>query len=523
MGMRSIGCVAAAMVVAVLAGGEAAHAAPGDLDATFGDAGRVTADPQGGGQTDTYGVIAPSPGGKVLQFGGTQFGSDDDFVVRFGAAVVRYRADGTLDPAFSGDGRVTVDTGRDDRLLAGAAGADGRVVAVSQTTVFAFTQSGVLDPSFSGDGIEPVGLDADGFSNDLVLRAVAVQPDGRVILAGARLTPDTDIVVMRLLRDGAPDPSFGDGGTVILGFDPPDRPPVYDGAVNVALAPGGKIVVHGGTSTYDERQVGQEHLVLARLEASGVLDPSFSGDGLVRSDESYDVPLRSLAVAPDGAILTTVMAGSYPEHEYGVLRYTPGGVRDSSFSGDGLATAHIDAGYDDDPRAVAVDPDGKVVLAGSSGATNDFEIVRFNPDGSLDRGFKTLGYDEGGSGSGNVYGVLVQPEGRIVAGGEGAGPGGTDFTLAGYQWRASQETSTSGSGGSGGAPATHRPVRCVVPHLKGLRVAKAKARLKRAHCRLGHVSRRRLAHRRHHRIARQSLRPGVKRAAGTKVRVTVAR
>jgi uncharacterized delta-60 repeat protein len=166
--------------------------------------------------------------------------------------------------------------------------------------------------------------------------------------------------------------------------------------------------------------------VAIALAAGGELDGSFSGDGWVRTLEVRS-PTNSylprggedVALQRDGKILVAGTILDATSHWYfGVLRYTPDGSLDRTFAGDGLA--ELDLGEAEFAHAVALQRDGRIVVAGETDCQFAvcFALVRFLPDGSLDRSFGTNGVVRttfATYGASRAYDVAVQPNGKIVA------------------------------------------------------------------------------------------------------------
>jgi uncharacterized delta-60 repeat protein len=264
-------------------------------------------------------------------------------------------------------------------------GVAGTVNASKPLTVTVRGQAGDIDTSFGGG----TQITAGGLTDDFV-RGAAVQADGRVLVAGFGVTATatgTDFLLVRHLRDGGLDTSFGNGGKVATAFNNAGR---SDEALAVAVQPDGKILVAG---TSDQDATGYD-FALARYNADGTLDTSFGTGGRV-----------------------TTSFGNGADKAYALL----------------------------------LQPDGKIVLAGDSnqGASgNDFALARFNADGTLDTTFgsggKVLTAIGAGSASESVYALALQTVGgaqRIVAvGGEG------DFIAAGYKADGTLDTSF-GTGG----------------------------------------------------------------------------
>ncbi|HEU4355713.1 MAG TPA: delta-60 repeat domain-containing protein [Actinomycetota bacterium] len=326
----------------------------GGLDATFGVGGMVTT-PIAGGGGDEARSVAIQPNGKIVVAG-------TDSYARF--AVVRYRSGGTLDASFGGDGIVRTDLSPSGDIGYDVAiQADGRIVVVgrsgdadARSAVLRYRSDGRLDRSFGERGT--VLSRRWG-----VARAVALQPDGRIVVTGY----DTyGLVVARFLTDGTPDDTFGGDGfarRVVSEIFP----------LSVALQPSGRIVVGGD---YDIFARG-----LARFTARGRLDDTFGGDGVVQTQVgSGEQAVAGLAIQPNGRI---VAAGYYGPHEGGttevfhiaVTRHLRNGKLDDSWSGNGkVVTSFAGGAY---ARGVALQPDGKVVVAGGAGDPQAFALVRY--------------------------------------------------------------------------------------------------------------------------------------------------
>lgn len=450
----------------------AAFAAPGDLDPTFGSGGKALVD-LGGDEVGS--ALALQPDGRIIVGGSTSKTAGED-----GAVARLLSPQGTLDPSYSGgSGWSRLDLGGLDAVTGVAQQSDGRIVAaVTSTVADSFTSSvvrllnpgGGLDPAFgSGAGfVQPTLLPDEYFS------ALVLQPDERIVVAGdGDASVGFDMTVARLLGGGALDTAYGGG----LGWSRLDFPAIpgggaVDEASAVALQPDGRIVVAGDTTA---GQASRRDIAVARLlNPQGGLDSSFgpAANGSLRIDMGGQSIASAVAVQPDGGI---VVAGSttLSGHDNATLvRLLPAGTPDPSFSDDGRITTS--AGGDDEFAALAIQADGKIVAAGSTGPTDgprDMLVMRFQPNGQADTTFGGGGrvvVDLGGSDVANA--LALQPDGRIVLVGdtsagsgdlavarlEGdppAGPGGVGVGGGGAAGGG------AGGGGAGGSPSTGVP-RC---------------------------------------------------------------
>ncbi|MFK0044796.1 calcium-binding protein [Streptomyces sp. NPDC090741] len=416
------GVLAAALGLAlVLALPGSALAAPGDLDPSFGPDGRVVTPFPGYAEGHD---IAQQADGKLVVVGLSQGGF----------ALTRYNANGGLDSGFAGDGTVTSDFGGGAHSANAVAiqPSDGKIVVAGTTEVVAeegggccffsvarYNTDGSLDAGF-GDGglvrVEEFGGSADGAD-------VAVQPDGKIIAAGKG--GGGGFALVRLDAGGHLDPSLGGDGAVVAGFTPASPQDAGGIARRMALQPDGKIVSIGylGNTGFD--------IGVARYLPDGSLDPSFSGDGMVTADFGGTEFGNAVAVQPDGKIVAAGSGGV----GVALLRYNADGSPDAGFGTGGRTSVHF-PGDGGGANAMALQPNGKIVTAGqaddpNSQEANDFGLARFNTNGTVDTGFGGDGFAVTGFLDwDDARGVLVQPDGKVVAAGVGAG---FAFALARYQ------------------------------------------------------------------------------------------
>jgi uncharacterized delta-60 repeat protein len=341
----------------------------GSLDTTFsGDGIQTTAI----GNYNAYGnSVALQADGKIVVAGYTADGSNDDF------AVVRYNSDGSLDTTFSGDGIQTTGIGiGSDKGYSVAIQADGKIVVAGYSemnfdedfAVVRYNTDGSLDTTFSGDGKQTTDIEATYNEG----RSVAIQADGKIIVAGYSLDTNCDFEVVRYNTDGSLDTTFDSDGKQTTDFNS------WDFAYSVAIQTDGKIIVVGDTKdTYGYI------IAVVRYNADGSLDTTFSSDGRQTTDigsDTSDDSGYSVAIQTNGKI---VVAGQFNDgrSDFAVIRYNTDGSLDTSFSGDGIQitaiTTESDAAY-----SVAIQADGKIVAAGYSINDTtyfDFAVVRYLP------------------------------------------------------------------------------------------------------------------------------------------------
>lgn len=290
---------------------------------------------------------------------------------------------------------------------------------------------GDLDTTFGADGIvlTAIGKDADA-------RAVLVQPDGKVAVAGSAITADGPYERFALARynaDGSLDPSFGTNGIVTTSIGNSDAIPHA-----LAWQPDGKLVVAGEASY---------NFALARYTPDGSLDPGFGTSGIINDARFLGGAAHTIVLQPDGKL---VAAGdSYPA--CAVRRYQTDGAPDPTFGANGATSTSISGIQSCWITALVLQPDGKLVAAGAAYVDDyfrwQFALVRYDADGSLDPSFGTNGIVTTSIGSIGASGLVLRPDGRLVAGGSTyGGAGEADFVLVGYNADGSLDTGF-GNGG----------------------------------------------------------------------------
>jgi uncharacterized delta-60 repeat protein len=242
---------------------------------------------------------------------------------------------------------------------------------------------------------------------------------------------------------GELDPTFDGDGRVVTDFGPTD-----DFVDDVAIQADGKIVVAGGSGAHPAQD-----FALARYNPDGSLDATFDGDGRVLTDfaTSTDVAL-GVAIQADGKIVAVGFTNAGGNgNNFALARYDPNGSVDPTFDGDGRVVT--DFGPDDDGASeVAIQADGKIVAAGSSGAGANplnFALARYNPNGGLDPTFDGDGrvVTDFGARTDGALGVAIQADGKIVAAGfSSAGAPAVDFALARYNPNGSVDATFTGDG-----------------------------------------------------------------------------
>lgn len=419
------GIGAALVAVALLILAPSASAAAGSLDSSFDVDGRVTTDL---GSAEEAHALAIQPDGKMVVAGITPATDPEDFT-RF-PVLLRYDTDGSLDGTFDGDGVCFITAPEPTDV---AVQSDGKILVAggyqNDFAVARFDTGCTPDSTFSDDGFQRIDL-AGGIEE---ATGIAVQPDGKIIVVGSRRPNELsgfDFVIARLDTAGTLDSSFSGDGWLRANFGISDR------ANAVALQSDGKIIVAGRT---DGRTFESMDFALARCTAQGTLDAAFSGDGKVRTsfgffDEAFDV-----GVQQDGKVVAGGRSSS-GEMDFALARYTANGVLDATFSGDGKRRTDFSGG-NDEAYGLAIQANGRIIQGGlanpSNGSENPtFALARYRTGGKLDLSFSGDGKVQTRFGANRLdYGrdLALQADGRIVLAGDvTAGFSSNDFGLARY-------------------------------------------------------------------------------------------
>jgi uncharacterized delta-60 repeat protein len=420
--IRSLATTAAAIMLVFSASGQRAQAAGGDLDPTFGTGGQVTTDLNH--STDIANAVALQPDGKLVVVGQTYKHNDfsgEDF------AVTRYNTDGTLDNTFGFGGKVRTDFPglaavpssvaiQPDGKIVVAGGAFPTFTFLGNFELVRYNPNGSLDTSFGNGGIVTTTFPEGSYAFD-----VALQPDGKIIAAG---TVFVDFIIGESSNTDFALARYNPDGTPDATFGSggqvsTDFVGMEDDAFSVLIQPDGKIVAVGSANDpatfYDFAAV--------RYLANGTIDTTFGVAGKVRTDfghADFD-QARSAVLQPDGKIVAagTAIFNNGLSEPFALARYNSNGTLDTTFSSDGKM--FIDFGsFDQTAYSVFLQPDGKIVTAGypnTESSDSDFLLARLKTNGSLDRTFGIGGKVRTSFGdlNGGAYGAVLQPDGKIVA------------------------------------------------------------------------------------------------------------
>jgi uncharacterized delta-60 repeat protein len=373
--------------------------APGDLDAAFGDMGRV---------------------GTALSFKGPAWSlqalAGDESLIAGGEAIVDYycsyydacHTDGFIGQ-ISTSGSLDLDLATTQlsstEVLDFALQPDGKVVAVGQRytngklllTVFRALAGGALDTTFADKGVLQYRTDSNA-------QSVMLDPSGAIVVGGSSAGK---LIVLRLLANGSPDSSFGTGGV----YDGP----AIDGStrIHVLRTASAEYRVSANFSAKDPKQ--PSYCGVLALTGAGTLDTTFGASGIAALNPSSGSSINCPAMASqsDGALL---LGGQEGGHAF-VSRLLASGAPDPNFAASGVQANMTGV------TALAVDPADGILVAGQpnpgvSGAL----IIRLQASGLLDQLFGDAGSTwldvwSGAATDPVIYDMSVLPDGRIMAAG----------------------------------------------------------------------------------------------------------
>lgn len=373
-----------------------AIAATGNLDPDFADVGRLG--PNAGLDGSAWSLELLQDGSLLIA------GGDIDCVGRYPYPprchatnfVDRVDAAGTLDESWTAGVLENV------LVLDATVQPDGKLLAVghyvdgypgrTRLVAFRLQSDGSLDPGFGSAGIVELSTENDPGNHQG--RTVALEPDGRIVIAGAL---EGELFVLRLLADGGPDDSFGNAGLY------------HDSAAAHGAA---QRIVRTAAGSYRIMTAGARCRVVALTEA-GAIDEAYGASGVVNLESSPGVPIAcgSLASQADGRLLVAGSAGTA-----GVaIRLLESGLYDPSFAADARVASVLTGA-----TAIAAGANGTILLGGSG--IQGAAIMRLQADGALDALFGNGGITEldlpSESGSQPVIrDLVVGADGEVLAAG----------------------------------------------------------------------------------------------------------
>lgn len=385
--------------------------AAGDVDTSFGGGATLTA----GGLTDDYvrGIAVQADGRAiVVGHGVSTAASGTDFLL------MRYLRDGGLDASFGSGGRVATAFGngaRSDEAQAVLVQPDGRILVAGAsdqgTTGYDFALAryhadGTLDASFGSGGRVTTSF---GTGDDKAY-ALLLQADGRIVLAGGsnQGATGTDFALARYLPDGTLDASFGQGGKVLTAIGGDGKSETVYALAEQTAGGVARLVAVGGEGDF----------IAAAYRGDGSLDAGFGSAGLVTQlFGSITGAARGVVVTPDNLL---VLAG-HRDHDFAAVRLQPDGRLDADFGTGGRSVVAVSADNWDEATALVQQADGRLLLGGwvytGNGSSADTVLLRLNADGSLDTGFGAAGLRvtavAAGAKSDAGRALALQPDARV--------------------------------------------------------------------------------------------------------------
>jgi len=407
----------------------------GPYDPSFGNGGIAYGYSTTGSNYPGSRNIIMQPDNKIIQVGTIPIGNNST-----GFGLIRYNSNGTLDSAFGTNGRVVTSIGVDSYTAAGALQADGKIVVTgvvystgnADFVLVRYNSNGSLDSTFGqgGKAITPVGL------HDDYAYGLSIQQDGKIVVVGSSGDNSNAqaFAVARFKTNGSLDSTFGQNGKVVkhIGHFITFIGNKYYGqyaqeyANIVAIQNDGKIVMggqsytHAGCEDYYGSVYCNPMFAMVRYNPDGSLDSTFGSKGKVTDSLLMYNPTAGV-LQTDGKIVVT---GSGNQNGFITERYNSDGSLDNSFGTGGKTVTNFNAsGNGSSSNAVAIQPDGKIVVAGNvfkSNSGSDFAVVRYKTDGSLDNTFNVSGFIQFHIGESKSYdyatGVAVQGS-RLLVGG----------------------------------------------------------------------------------------------------------
>lgn len=394
--------ISIALSIFVLFASVSAYAAPGQLDPSFNGSGIASSPPSSGRAS----AIVRQPADGMLVIAGSRFnGTGNEFIL------ARYDSSGVLDPLFGSSGLASTAIDWSSEALAVALQPDGKILAAGFTNdsirdniaLVRYTAGGTPDVNFGTNGV--VRTPITGANSRA--QAVAIDSSGRIIIAG--YAENSGFALLRYTGTGILDTTFGNNGVVTTMFRSGT-----DLASCLAIQGDGKIVVAGNSS--------DGYFLLARYTADGNPDSQFGFGGSVQTFAgSLSASIHGIKLQPDGKIIVAGHASGFFTRDIAVARYTDSGTLDNTFNSTGMVTTDVNNG-DDTAYDVAIQANGRIVVAGSSNnfSSEQLALLRYESDGRADYSIGASGRvltSVNSSPTSRAQGLLIQPDGRIVAAG----------------------------------------------------------------------------------------------------------
>lgn len=405
------------------------YTSAGVLDNFFGTNGKVTTD-IGAGSSDFAQALQIQSDGKILLGGYSNVNGENDFTL------VRYNSNGKLDLSFGTNGKVITNVSANDFVYSMKVQPDGKIILAGASfngnydfSMVRYTSEGVLDTSFgtSGKVLTSIGTNTTDYG-----KSVEIQSDGKLVFVGTSNSgSNNDIALVRYTSSGVIDSSFGTNGKVITDV----VTNTIDQATSVQIRTNGKILVAGYVNSFNN-----DFLVM-QYNSTGTLDTSFGTNGKVITDlgSSSKDTVYDLKIQNSGKILVAGATMISTTSDFALVRYLATGELDPTFGTTGIITTDVGTGSSDVVTTAQIQNSGKIVLAGYSDSNinghYDFALARYNPGGYIDMTFGTNGKVTTDINSGSddyITSMDLQSDGKIIVAGYTELTGAYDFALARY-------------------------------------------------------------------------------------------
>ncbi len=395
----------------------------GALDMSFDKDGKVTT-AIGVDMDNKAECVAVQDDGKIVIGGRTGDGTSDDIVL------VRYNTDGSLDTNFGTLGVVIQPLQGIESATGITIQKDGKLVVVGWTddgskisiVLLRYETSGVLDQSFGVNGVvtETIGGARDEATG------VALQKNGKIVVSATSYYGTTNyFATLRYDTKGLLDGSF-QGGIVLKCVGS-----ISSESSSIAIQKDQKIILAGSSFNGNDWE-----FALVRFDLDGTLDENFGTKGVVIGSIGGGNDFSSsLLVQEDRMIVIAGFSFDGTRSNFTLQRYGPEGTLDGSFGVNGTIISHIGSGHSQ-VNGIVYQKDGKIIAAGnSSDGTGDmYTLVRYDSDGLLDTKFgnngitktKILGVND------NANSIALQGDGKVVLAGSSAKSTDYDISLARY-------------------------------------------------------------------------------------------
>ena len=382
-------------------------AAPGDLDRSFGNGGKVLTPIFGGISEPTR--VRIQPDGKIVTVG---FDSQNGFGATI-SFLVRHNTDGTVDNSFGINGSVVVVGGSEETTFQDfVILPDGKFLVTGHkftqccptTFLYRYTANGTLDATFGTNGVITTPVDG------LWAPRIVLQPDGKFVVASGRVYAGigNGVAVVRYNPNGTLDATFGTSGITTLNF--------YLHILEILVQTDGKLLVAG-----DDRWGSNRDIFVLRYNPNGTLDNTFGANGIVQTDiDNQSNAVGGMALQLDGKIIVNGY-NRIPSNylvSSSIVRYNANGTLDNTFGSNGIVRiTERSQNFDNIAFALAIQQNGKILTAGTRNGT--FAISRYNSNGTIDTSFGTNGVVITAIGNypeyDGIFSIALQTDGKIVA------------------------------------------------------------------------------------------------------------